>query len=45
MKALTLETFNQTLLEEKQTGLVLFVKEGWKKLNRDMPISPLDFIL
>ena len=28
MKALTQDTFSQILLEQKQTGLVLFVKEG-----------------
>ncbi len=28
MEALTQETFQQKILEEKQTGLVLFVKEG-----------------
>lgn len=28
MEALTQETFQQKIFEEKQTGLVLFVKEG-----------------
>ena len=28
MKALTQDTFSQILLEQKQTGLILFVKEG-----------------
>ena len=55
MEALTLDTFHQKLLEEQQTGLVLFLKTAaqsvrncillLKKLNRDIQKNHSDFTM